>query len=145
MKKPEYRELKEDEYTKEDYVDKIIKEQHFCPVCDKPTAIYYQEFYKDGGEGTADINVDNAWWWIDGKNAKFEIVYVAMEDNGDEGCIFFTPKEVGLKIKSIDNTIQDLYDEYIKKYDIKNNNTPYFCSKKCAKKYILSELKKVTG
>ena len=143
MKAPVIREMDKKEYEFEEPVVKVIEEQHFCPICNKLTVKYYQEFYDNGEQDNSDIDSDEGWLWIDPESSVIEITLGFFEDANDEGsCIDFTPKELGLKISNpIKKIFTEFYEEYKQKYNLKNSNSPIFCSKTCAKKFILSKLK----
>ena len=136
--KPEYKEYI---LNDEDGLEKTVDEQHFCPVCDKPTVIYHQEFYKDKGEVCADIYVDGALFIS--PDSKCEVIYIIDEYSDMEENIFFTPEELGLRINPFEKIIETFFCEYQQKYGITNGNVPYFCSKECARMFLLRKLREV--
>lgn len=144
MRAPVIREMDKKECGFEEPVVKIMEEQHFCPICNKPTAKYHQEFYDNGEQDNRDIDFDEGWLWIDPEESVIEITLDVFEDDPDKenSRIDFTPKEFGLEVSNpIKKIFNEFYEEYKQKYNLKNSNTPIFCSKTCAKKFILSKLK----
>lgn len=156
MKKPILKETKD--FEKPDDVVKIMGEQHFCPICDKPTTKYYYEYFSDGSYDDSEIDTDNSWWWIDPDEMMIEIYkdgcsFVYGEYYEDKDLIFFSKaeyKKIHKNILSIFKLFQDFYKEYGKKYARETKShfgtdqpSPYFCSKECVKSFIISKLKNI--
>lgn len=134
MKKPE---LKKYLDVKPDDEDKAFVETHFCPICGKKAVTYY--LTKDEDEYDI-VEIDNvAWWWVD-DDSQFNIEFCHSEDGlicDEDEIIYFSFDELG--IKKPKEIFKPLFDEYEKNFNCKDRK-PYFCSKGCVKKYILSKL-----
>jgi len=124
-------------YNEKKYYDKDLDakrthfyEQHYCPVCNKPTVKYL--ISRDGDdEFVDDIDSKDAILYLE--SPKIIIQFFANGPAEDEERAI-TLKEISLK-KFADKFEKD----YCKKYKTsKDKRTPYFCSKKCIKKFILN-------
>jgi len=141
------------EIKKESYADKIIEEQHFCPICGKPTAKYYYEYYKEGGFDDSEIETENAWWWIDPDECEISIskhgcTFIIGNFFNEDELILFTKEEyekINKNILSIFKIFEEFYDDYGNAFEIKTKDgdskpSPYFCSKECVKNFIMKNL-----
>jgi len=143
MKEPKKIELTKKEFDlrgmNEQKIDKVFREIHYCPICNKKSVEYTIAKYSNGDETFLDIE-KSVWHYVD-DDSKFEVVFICSDDGTylhDDELIFFDLKDFGVKIK--ETIFKDLFDEYEKKFGWQRK--PYFCSNECCKKYMLSKILK---
>jgi len=142
MKEPIKRELSEKEYEREKYIEKVIGERHFCPVCDKPSVEYIDEYLKDGSIDAGEPDFEKNVCGID-NTCLLRIVFIphdaiCYDDDGEIIC--FSPEELGLNLKKYKERIESFIKNYIKNFNTREDHEPIFCSKKCAKKFLNEEI-----
>jgi len=135
MKKPEV--IKDYGKNKEGHEEKDFK--HFCPVCDKPTAIFNIVLLDDGETDITSVDLlDYPNTISPDADGIFSITWTT---NDDTYYIDFTPKELEIKLPDMNKTLKQFYKNTEREWKIADYGGIYFCSEKCFKKFILERLK----
>jgi len=143
MKEPIKRELSEKEYVQKNYMEKVIGERHFCPVCDKPSVEYIDEYLKDGNIDIGEPDFEKNACGIDKDTYSLRIVFIphdGIDYDDEEEVICFSPEELGLNSKKYKERIENFIKNYIKNFNTKEDHEPIFCSTKCAKKFLIENI-----
>lgn len=143
MKEPIKRELSKKEYEQEKYVEKIIGIKHFCPMCDKLSVEYFYEHLENGEMDMGEPTYEENSFTIDEETWLFKIIFVPHDGiffDEEEETICLSPEELGLNSKYYKNRILKIIKNYYDKFNIKNEKELTFCSKKCAKKFLIEQI-----